>query len=287
MTLVAATLALALAAAALVLVLADVATTTSTSLSNEAQQLASPPAKGSGVREQAAEAGRTLALINPLYKTGRLTDVNCSPGALPAGSMVAYRRFLTRVTACLNKAWAAQFRKAKMPFHKPRLRIITRKVRTPCGSWNAGADGVYCSTDRTMYLMISKEQLRNPFPLGITRLIAHEYGHHVQQVSGIWRYYWIARSAAGKAKRLQLSRNSELQAECFSSVFMSTMKGTSLVTASDWAYTVDWFRKNGAKGWPQNDHGRGPTQAKWMLRGFKFGTPGACNTWAAKPRNVT
>ncbi|PRX70146.1 hypothetical protein B0I32_101233 [Nonomuraea fuscirosea] len=286
-TLVAAMLALVLAAAALVLVLADVATTSADPV-NEGQQLASPPAKPAADRRQGAgTAGRSRATANPLYKTGRLADVNCAPGALPAGSMVAYRRFLTRVTACLNKAWAAQFRKAKMPFAKPRLRIITRKIKTPCGAWNTGADGVYCSTDRTMYLMISKSQLRNPFPLGITRLIAHEYGHHVQQVSGIWTYYWSARSVAGKAKRLQLSRNSELQAECFSAVFMSTMRGTPLVTDADWAYTVGWFRKNGAKGWPQNDHGRGPTQAAWMTRGFNRGTPGSCNTWAANPRNVT
>ncbi|MGW4797013.1 neutral zinc metallopeptidase [Nonomuraea sp. NPDC004297] len=282
----AATVVLALASAALVLVLTDVATTAATPV-NGAQRMASPPAKVSEAQAGAGLVAKTLATANPLYKTGRLTDVNCSPGSLPAGSMVAYRRFLTRVTACLNKAWAAQFRKAGMPFSKPRLRIITRKVRTPCGTWNTGADGVYCSTDRTMYLMISKEQLRNPFPLGITRLIAHEYGHHVQQVSGIWSYYWTARMTAGKAKRLQLSRSSELQAECLSSVFMSTMKDSPLVTAADWTYTVNWFKKNGAKGWPQNDHGKGPTQAAWMTRGFNRGTPGSCNTWATHPRNVT
>ncbi|GAA3537928.1 neutral zinc metallopeptidase [Nonomuraea rosea] len=269
----------------MVLVLAETATT-STGSANEAQQAASPPSKSASGKKQAPALGRALATQNPLYRTGRLTDVNCSPGDLPAGSMIAYRRFLTRVTNCLNKAWGAQFRKAGVKFTKPRLRIITTKVKTPCGAWNTGADGVYCSTDRTMYLMISKDQLRNPFPLGITRLIAHEYGHHVQQISGIWGYYWTARAGAGKAKRLQLSRNSELQAECFSSVFMSTMKGTSLVTDADWAYTVDWFRKNGAKGWPQNDHGKGATQAAWMTRGFNRGTPGSCNTWAASPRNT-
>ncbi|MGW0806358.1 neutral zinc metallopeptidase [Nonomuraea sp. NPDC002799] len=280
MAIVAAMLALALAAAALVIVLAEVATT-STESANEGQQLASPPAKVAGKQKAASQLSETLATENALYESGRLTDVNCAPGALPAGSMTAYRRFLTRVTSCLNKAWGAQFRKAGLPFTKPRLRIITSKIKTPCGAWNTGADGVYCSADRTMYLMISRTQIRNPFPLGITRLVAHEYGHHVQQISGIWDYYWSARSGAGKARRLQLSRNSELQAECFSSVFMSTMKGTALVTDSDWAYTVDWFRKNGAKGWPQNDHGKGPTQAAWMMRGFVRGTPGSCNTWSA------
>jgi hypothetical protein len=284
---VAAAVALALAAASLVLVLADVATTSTERMSaNEAQKLASPPAKAGAKQKGTVTTGRAAATANPLYSTGRLADVNCSPGDLPAGSMIAYRRFLTRVTNCLNKAWSAQFRKAGMPFSKPKLRIITKKVRTPCGMWNTGADGVYCSTDRTMYLMISRDQLSNPFPLGITRLIAHEYGHHVQQSSGIWNYYWEARASAGKSRRLQLSRMSELQAECFSSIFMSTMKGTRLATQADWDYTVQWFSKNGAKGWPQNDHGKGPTQAAWMTRGFNRGTPASCNTWAAASRNV-
>lgn len=283
--LVAALLALALAAAGLVLVLADVATTSTEPPFNEAQQIASPPVKAADQKRKGVP-GKALATANRLYKTGRLADINCSPGELPAGSMIAYRRFLTRVTTCLNRAWGAQFRKAGMPFTKPRLRIITSKVKTPCGAWNAGADGVYCSTDRTMYLMISRDQLRNPFPLGITRLIAHEYGHHIQQISGIWNYYWLARAGASKSQRLKLSRQSELQAECFSSVFMSTMRDSPLVTAADWAYTVDWFRRNGAKGWPQNDHGKGPTQAAWMTRGFNRGAPGSCNTWAAASRNV-
>ncbi|WP_245764819.1 neutral zinc metallopeptidase [Nonomuraea jiangxiensis] len=281
----AALLALALAAVALVLVLADVATT-STGLTNGAQQIASPPAGAGGQDKRLPDLGRTLATDSALYRTGRLADVNCSPGELPAQSITAYRRFLTRVTNCLNKAWGLQFRKAGLTFAKPRLRIISRQVPTPCGAWNAGADGVYCSTDRTIYMMIGKDQLRNPFPLGISRLVAHEYGHHIQQISGIWGYYWAARTGADKARRLQLSRNSELQAECLSAVFMSTMKGTPLVTDSDWAYTVDWFRKNGAKGWPQNDHGKGATQAAWMTRGFNRGGPGACNTWAASPRST-
>ncbi|SEG95388.1 hypothetical protein SAMN05444920_10954 [Nonomuraea solani] len=230
---------------------------------------------------------KALATANRLYKTGRLTDVNCSPGSLPAGSTNAYRRYLTRVTSCLNEAWGAQFRKAKMPFAKPRLRIITRKVNTACGRWSTGAEGYYCSADRTMYMLIGKKQLRRPFPPGITRLVAHEYGHHVQQVSKIWTYYWAAGSRAGKAQRLRLSRNSELQAECFSANFMSTMRGGSVFTEAEWLSMVKWFREFGAEVWPQNDHGKGPTQAAWMTRGFTSGAPGSCNTWAASPRSTT
>ncbi|MFF0770724.1 hypothetical protein ACFYUK_17690 [Nonomuraea wenchangensis] len=136
-----------------------------------------------------AAMNKGLATNNRIYRTGRLARVNCSPGSLPAGSTNAYRRFLTRVTDCLNRAWSTQFRKAGMSFAKPRLRIITRKVGTACGGWATGAAG--------------------------------------------------------------------------------------------------WFRQNGAKTWPQNDHGRGPTQAAWMTRGYNNSSPGACNTWTASPRSTT
>ncbi|GGO70758.1 neutral zinc metallopeptidase [Nonomuraea cavernae] len=231
--------------------------------------------------------GKAAATANPLYKTGRLASSNCSPGSLPRGSTAAYKRFLTRVTNCLNRSWATQFRKAGLPFSKPRLRIITKKVRTPCGPWSAGADGVYCSADRTMYMLITKTQLRRPYALGITRLMAHEYGHHVQQVSGIWNYYWSARNSTGRSGQLQLSRRSELQAECFSAAFMSTIRNTLPVDPAEWDHTVEWFRQNGAKAWAQNDHGKGPTQAFWMNRGFNSGSPGSCNTWRVSARYVS
>ncbi|NRQ40296.1 hypothetical protein HII36_52010 [Nonomuraea sp. NN258] len=277
-------LAFLVAAASQVFVLTGPATASAAPV--QAQQIALPSVQAAGAAQSLA-ADKRLATANRIYKTGRLANVNCSPGSLPSGSTNAYRRFLTRVTDCLNRAWSAQFRKARMPFSKPRLRIVTSKVNTACGRWSVGAQGFYCSGDRTMYMLISKTELRRPFPLGITRLMAHEYGHHVQQISRIWAYYWPAASRASRAQKLQLSRNSELQAECFSAVFMSTMRGGGLFTEADWDYTVDWFRKNGAKAWPQNDHGRGPTQAAWMTRGYNSGAPGSCNTWAVSTRYTT
>ncbi|MFI7447832.1 neutral zinc metallopeptidase [Nonomuraea sp. NPDC049714] len=240
----------------------------------QAQQQVAPP------------RGKAAATANPLYRTGRLAGSRCSTGSLPRGSTAAYKRFLSRVTDCLNRSWASQFRKAGLSFSKPRLRIITKKVRTPCGNWSSGADGIYCSANRTMYMLITKQNLRNPFALGITRLMAHEYGHHVQQVSGIWNYYWTARSRASRSSQLLLSRRSELQAECFSAVFMNSVRNTLPVTSEEWNHTVNWFHENGHKGWAQNDHGKGPTQAYWMTRGFNSGSVGSCNTWSASSRRV-
>ncbi len=237
-------------------------------------------------QQTAAPRGKAAATNNPLYKTGRLASSNCRPGSLPRGSTAAYKRFLTRVTNCLNKSWASQFRKARLSFAKPRLRITTSKVSSPCGRWMSGADGYYCSSNRTMYMLITKTQLRNPDPIGIARLMAHEYGHHVQAISGIWNYYGPAYNSARGSARLLLSRRSELQAECFSSVFMRTVRDTLPVDSGRWAQIVDWFHDHGHEGWARNDHGKGPSQAFWMKRGFSSASPGSCNTWRVSSRYV-
>ncbi|NUR84144.1 MAG: hypothetical protein HOY71_08665 [Nonomuraea sp.] len=266
-------LVIALASAGVASADTSTASTASTASTTAAQQAANP-------------SGKLAATNNPLYRSGRLANANCSPGTLRKGSTAAYKSFLTRVTSCLNRTWSTQFRKAGLTFRTPRLRIITSKVRTACGSWPTGADGIYCSSDRTMYMLITKQQLRQPFALGITRLMAHEYGHHVQSQSGIWTYYLAARNVSGKSGQLLLSRRTELQAECFSSIFMRTNASSLPVDQSEWDYTVNWFRQHGAESWPQNDHGRGPTQAAWMKRGFQYASPGACNTWKTSAGNV-
>ncbi|WP_084957798.1 neutral zinc metallopeptidase [Thermoactinospora rubra] len=261
-------------------------TGTASAAAQPAAALTAPPAGTAAPALAAPPTGKAAATANPLYKTGRLADSQCSPGDLPAGSTAAYRRFLQRVTNCLNKSWASQFKKAGLAFSKPRLLIVTKKVRTPCGPWLSGASGLYCSANKTMYMLITKQDLRRPFPVGITRLMAHEYGHHVQQMAGIWSYYWSVRSRAGKSAALQLSRRAELQAECFSSVFMSVHADTLPVGQDDWDAVVNWFRQHGGEIFPQNDHGTGASQAAWMKRGFAYGAPGACNTWTAGARQV-
>ncbi|TXK39531.1 neutral zinc metallopeptidase [Nonomuraea sp. C10] len=277
-----------LTAAGVVITLAGTGTAVAQTHSAQAgvqQRVTTQPAAAQQVAALQA-APKSAATNSRLYRTGRLAATNCSPGEIRRGSTAAYKRFLQRMTNCLNKAWATQFRKANLRFSKPRLRIVTRKVNNACGRWVSGAAGVYCSADRTMYMLITKRELRDPFAVGIARLMAHEYGHHVQQLAGISNYYFQARQRASRSAQLQLSRRHELQAECFSAVFMRTIAHSLPVPQEHWDHTVNWFRENGHKGWAQNDHGKGRSQAAWMERGYNSAQPGSCNTWKASSRAV-
>jgi predicted metalloprotease len=238
--------------------------------------------------QQAPPRGKLAATHNPLYKTGLLLRVTCQPGSIRKGSSASYRNFMTRVNTCLNNSWTRQFKKAKLSFSKPRLRFVSTKVSSPCGKWPTGAGGYYCSSNRTMYIGITKKILSDPFELGLAQFMAHEYAHHVQTVSGIGpNYYFPTHARARGSAKLALSRRFEVQADCMASAFLRSVQSTLPVNSAEWQGMVDWTAKNGHKTWPTNDHGKGSTQAYWMKRGFSAGGPSACNTWTAANARVS
>ncbi|MDF5757922.1 neutral zinc metallopeptidase [Spongiactinospora sp. TRM90649] len=231
--------------------------------------------------------GKRAATHNPLYRTGRISTANCAAGTLRKGSSASYKRFMTKINTCLNNAWARQFRKARLPFAKPRLRFVTSKVSSPCGRWPTGAGGYYCSSNRTMYIGVTRKVVGQGFGLGSAQFMAHEYAHHVQTISKIGpNYYFPSFNRARGSAKLLLSRRFELQADCLASAFLRSVQGSLPVNSTEWQGMVDWTRKNGHKAWPKNDHGKGYSQASWMQRGFSSGGPGGCNTWTASLSRV-
>ncbi|WP_433240612.1 neutral zinc metallopeptidase [Streptosporangium sp. CA-135522] len=245
-----------------------------------------PAAAGSATEQQAPPRGRTAATANPIYRTGTLPSVRCAAGQIRAGSAASYRTFMSRINRCLNLAWKTQFRKAKLSFAQPRLRFTTAKVSSPCGRWPKGAGGYYCSSNRTIYIGVFREVLKNPYAPNHAQFMAHEYAHHVQTLDGVMSYYsqsiWRARTSA----KLAFSRRLELQADCLGSAFLRQIADDLPVEQEHWDAMIRWTTQNGHKTWPTNDHGKGPSQAYWLERGFNAGSPSACNTWTASPRTV-
>ncbi|MFJ2029823.1 neutral zinc metallopeptidase [Streptosporangium sp. NPDC087985] len=243
-------------------------------------------AKASVVKEQAPPLGRAAATTSPLYRTGTLPAVRCTTGQIRAGSAASYRAFMTRVNHCLNLAWKTQFNKVKLPFSQPVLRFTTSKVTSPCGRWPGGAGGYYCSSNRTIYIGVFRDVLKSPYAPNHAQFMAHEYAHHVQHLAGIMNYYSQSIWRAKPSTKLAYSRRLELQADCLGSAFLRQISGDLPVEQEQWDAMIDWVVENGHKTWATNDHGRGPSQAYWMKRGFNAGSPSACNTWTAPSRTV-
>ncbi|MFB9881555.1 neutral zinc metallopeptidase [Planobispora siamensis] len=232
-------------------------------------------------------SGKAAATSNSLYRTGQISGTRCRAGRIIAGNAASYRRFMTRVNRCLGRTWAAQFRKAGLPFSQPTLRFVTSRVSSPCGRWPTGAGGYYCSSNRTMYIGVTRRVLQNPYAPNHAQFMAHEYAHHLQQLAGILPYYGQSAWQARTGVRLALSRRLELQADCLAAVFLRGAARDLEVTREHWEAMLEWTTENGHKTWPTNDHGKGRSQAFWMRRGFDSGSPASCNTWTASSRSVS
>ncbi|GAA3128660.1 neutral zinc metallopeptidase [Planomonospora alba] len=239
------------------------------------------------VQQQAPPRGKAAATANPLYRTGTMPTVTCSAGTIRQGSAASYRAFMTRINSCLGRAWKTQLKKAGLPFSTPKLRFVTSAVSSPCGKWPAGAGGYYCSGNRTMYIAVTRRNLKNPYGPNHAQFMAHEYAHHVQYLMGVMPYYAQATWRARPSAKLALSRRLELQADCLASAFLRGAAQDLELTPEHWNAMLEWTEENGHKAWPKNDHGKGTSQAYWMRRGFSKGSPAACNTFTAPSRLVS
>ncbi|GAA1208535.1 neutral zinc metallopeptidase [Prauserella alba] len=234
---------------------------------------------------------------HPLFQNtdGGLTANACP---LPAwqDTTAAAEAFLTAATDCLNTTWGDLLRAYNLPFERPTLRFPSgRSYSTPCGSQQVDITqaALYCRGN--LYMPIDGLQFdQRPNQPGVhLALLAHEYGHHVQHMSGISETAWRQIENAGglgTAKGDRVSRRLELQAQCFSGMFMGSHTGRSGpngITQSmlDNAWNEQQTRGDDTSG--TNDHGSNANYAAWWQQGSRDNRLYQCNTWLAEAGSVS
>ncbi|WP_433367347.1 neutral zinc metallopeptidase [Streptosporangium sp. CA-115845] len=134
--------------------------------------------------------------------------------------------------------------------------------------------------------MISDYAVKAPADPVMLHLIAHEYAHHVQNLTGMWTAYKDM-PARTKTQALAQSRRLELQADCLGAVFMASVWSSQNYRGEDWKEVVDHYRGSGdEKVNKERSHGTGKNRAAWLQRGFAGASPAACNTWTAPASRV-
>jgi predicted metalloprotease len=231
---------------------------------------------------------------NPLFVGDRaLPATQCN---LPAwrSDPAAAQAFFTQALPCLDAAWRPVMQGANLPFATPKLAFPSgNSWKSPCGSVSgATAAAFYCGADQTLYMPftgLSTQHYGNRIGVYL-EIFAHEYGHHIQSLSGVSEAYWDARydvdqdSPAG----LELSRRSELQADCFAGMFFGAVLGRGTVTRAMFQDAVqDGFRHGDDNGNnTDRDHGSGKQVAAWTQQGGEKNLTYQCNTWKASASSV-
>lgn len=210
--------------------------------------------------------------------------------------------FVAAVVGNTEDTWGEIFRTSNQQYRAPRLRLFNRSVQGGCGFAQAAMGPFYCPTDRRIYLDTSFfRDMRVRFrgctgkacEFAEAYVIAHEVGHHVQNLLGILPKAQDAQRAAGsKAAANRIQVRVELQADCFAGIWANrsnqrwkSIEPGDVEAALQTAAAIGDDRlQQQSKGFVVPDaftHGSSAQRQRWFTTGLKEGKVSACNTFAA------
>ncbi|MBV9344272.1 MAG: zinc metallopeptidase [Gammaproteobacteria bacterium] len=208
-------------------------------------------------------------------------------------------RFIAAVLGETEDTWSAILQNQGMQYQPPKLVLYRDEMPTACGTGSAAAGPFYCPLDRKVYLDLSffnqlAQEFQAPGQFAQAYVLAHEVGHHVQNLLGIAGRARAAQERASGAEANQISVRLELQADCFAGVWARHADQTKHIleqgdveAALRAAAAVgdDTLQKR-TRGYVVPDsftHGTSAERTSWFRRGLNNGTIGGCDTFGAGP----
>ncbi|WP_276824761.1 neutral zinc metallopeptidase, partial [Mycolicibacterium mageritense] len=165
---------------------------------------------------------------NPIYQAGGMAQQVCAPPGWPSDGPSG-EAFYGAALPCVERAWQPLFERTKLEYDDPALLVPTGTTSTsPCGTVStADASAFYCSANQTIYMTIRgiTADWTGGDPLDYLSLFAHEFGHHVQHLTGTTKEQNRRERQAGPQSPagLELRRRSELQVQCYSGMFIQSI----------------------------------------------------------------
>lgn len=218
------------------------------------------------------------------------------PAPAPAGQDEA-SKFVSVVLADTEDTWRGLFRQLGGTYREPKLVLFSGMVQSACGYAQAAVGPFYCPADQKVYVDLNffedlKSRFRAPGDFAQAYVIAHEVGHHVQNLMGISDQVESLRGRLGAAEGNALSVRVELQADCFAGVWANhAEKARQILEAGDveealnaaTAIGDDRLQKQ-ARGYITPDsftHGSSAQRVRWFKQGITSGDPRQCDTFNA------
>jgi hypothetical protein len=203
--------------------------------------------------------------------------------------------FVSVVLADTEDTWGAIFAAGNARYEAPKLVLFTDAVRSACGNAQSAMGPFYCPGDHKVYIDLSfyrdlTEKLGAPGDFAQAYVIAHEIGHHVQNLLGISDKVHAARQRSDEARANALSVRQELQADCFAGIWAHhANRSRQILEAGDIeegltaaaAIGDDRLQKQG-QGYvvPESfTHGSSAQRVKWFKRGIESGSVKSCDTF--------
>jgi predicted metalloprotease len=224
--------------------------------------------------------------------SGPVVDEQRGPIGAPKDEL---GRFAAVVLADTEDTWKALLPAAGRRYQDPQLVLFTGAVHSACGTASSAVGPFYCPGDRKVYLDLTffgdlERRLGAPGDFAQAYVIAHEIGHHVQNLLGTAEKVSKLQRQASSSDANALSVRMELQADCYAGVWgYHARRGRNLIEPGDFeeglraasAIGDDRLQQAG-QGYVQPEswtHGSSEQRMTWLRRGFQSGDPAACNTF--------
>jgi predicted metalloprotease len=259
---------------------------------------------GGGLGLAAAAVVALLLGVDPrivINTVGQLSSVAPPTASGPVQSSPQdekTKKFMSVVLADTEDAWGQIFQQSGGRYQEPKLVLYTGQVQSACGFGQAAMGPFYCPGDRKLYLDMSFfNDLANrhnaPGDFAQAYVVAHEVGHHVQNLMGIADQVTAAQQRGSKQQGNALQVRMELQADCFAGVWANRanqlrniLEPGDLEEAMAAASGVGDDRlQRQSQGYvvPESfTHGSSEQRMRWFSIGAKTGDPKQCDTFNAK-----
>ena len=280
--------------------------------SNVEDQRSSFPTKGLAIGGGVGVAGLILAVVIALLggDPGAILNQgqnNQPQGAAPNGARdpgadEELKHFVGVVLADTEDVWHEQFKNMGKTYREPKLHLFTGQVESACGEANAQVGPFYCPGDEKVYLDLGffqelKADLKAPGEFAQAYVIAHEVGHHVQNLLGITAKVDAQRKRLTEKEYDRLSVRLELQADFYAGVWANhaqkmkhILQPGDIESALNAAHQIgdDYLQKRG-RGYVTPDsftHGTSEQRMRWFKKGFDTGEVSQGDTFSVKDKDL-
>lgn len=240
--------------------------------------------------------------INPLTILGALSggaptaQVQGPAQRPPADDRMA--TFVSTVLADTEDVWKAVFSRGGATYQEPRLVLFRGATATACGQGQSAMGPFYCPADQKVYIDLGfyetlQKKLGAPGDFAQAYVIAHEVGHHVQNLMGITGKMEQMRGRVSKTEYNAMSVRLELQADCFAGLWAHhAQRARAILEQGDVEEAMNAAAKIGddalqsGRGGaivPESfTHGSSAQRARWFNNGLQQGNVKACDTFSAR-----